>query len=111
MVSRYCIHHGIVPPDHYCHDGVVTTRNRRRHAKALANGTKSRHWRQVRAARLALDNGACQLRVDHGCTRIATTVHLDPELRGNHRLATLDNTRSACRHCHGVIDGARTLIF
>ena len=26
------------------------------------------------------------------------------ELRGNHLLAMLENTRSACRHCHGVVD-------
>jgi hypothetical protein len=37
----------------------------------------------------------------------ATTVHLDPACRADHSLATIDNTRSACRHCHGVEDAPR----
>ena len=43
-----------------------------------------------------------------GCTTKATTVQLDPSLKGDHRQATIDNTRSACRHCHGVIDAPRS---
>jgi hypothetical protein len=42
------------------------------------------------------------------CTTYAETVHPAAELRGDHRLATLENTRSACRHCHGVVDAPRS---
>lgn len=64
------------------------------------------HWRNLRIARLNLDRRICQLRHD-GCTRLATTVHLDPSCGGDHSKATLENTLSACRHCHGVEDGGR----
>lgn len=80
--------------------------NARRHEKAKALGLHSRHWKQVRRARLAFDGYRCALRRP-GCTGEATSVHLDPSLRGNHALATIDNTRSACAHCHGVVDAPR----
>ena len=64
------------------------------------------HWAQIRRTRLAYDNHTCQLNLP-GCTHQADTVHLDPTLNGNHLHATLYNTRSACRHCHGTLDGAR----
>jgi 5-methylcytosine-specific restriction endonuclease McrA len=67
---------------------------------------RSAHWRTIRAERLAIDNGECQLQ-HPGCTRVATSVHLDPAAGGNHSLATIHNTVSACAHCHGVEDGPR----
>jgi hypothetical protein len=71
-----------------------------------ARGYTTAHWQTVRRARLDLDGHRCRLEHD-GCTRRATTVHLDPHLNGNHLLATIDNTVSACLHCHGVEDGGR----
>lgn len=88
-------------PEHAAADNV------RRREKAKRNGLYSDHWKLVRKARLQLDGGRCVLRVDAGCTGRATTVHLAPELGGNHLLATLSNTASACRHCHGVVDAPR----
>jgi 5-methylcytosine-specific restriction endonuclease McrA len=70
-------------------------------------GYATSHWLSVRKQRLALDGHLCQLRRDNGCTVRATTVHLDPRCNGNHALATLDNTVSACLHCHGVEDAPR----
>lgn len=70
-------------------------------------GYSDAHWKRVKAARLLYDNYVCQLNLK-GCTLRATTVHLAPECNGDHRLATPDNTLSACLHCHGVIDGARS---
>jgi 5-methylcytosine-specific restriction endonuclease McrA len=81
--------------------------NARRAAKAQRNGLKTAHWLTVRKARLAMDSRLCTFKLD-GCTVYAETVHLAPELGGNHRLATLENTRSACRHCHGVTDAPRS---
>lgn len=80
--------------------------NQRRHVKAVANGLHSAHWANVREQRLALDGHLCTIRRP-GCTVRATTVHLDPELRGDHLKATLQNTRSACRSCHGTVDAPR----
>lgn len=72
-------------------------------------GTNRAHWRTIRQQRLAIDGHRCTIRLE-GCTTTATTVHLDPALNGQHDLATLGNTRSACARCHGTIDanGART---
>src|SRR5512133_1945585 len=88
-------------PKHQRHE------NARRSRKAKAHGLKTPHWQKVRQERLALDGGLCTFRLPR-CTYYAETVHLDPELRGNHRLATLDNTRSACRRCHGTVDAPRS---
>jgi hypothetical protein len=73
---------------------------------AIDYGYETPHWQAVRRARLALDGYRCTFR-HPGCTVRATTVHLAPECGGRHALATLDNTRSACLHCHGVEDGGR----
>jgi 5-methylcytosine-specific restriction endonuclease McrA len=81
--------------------------NQRRAAKAERNGLRSPYWKAVRQARLRLDGHRCVLQLD-GCTGYAETVHLSPECSGDHRLATLENTKSACRHCHGVIDAPRS---
>jgi hypothetical protein len=73
---------------------------------AIRYGYATPHWQAVRKQRLALDRHLCRLQHD-GCTVRATTVHLDPNCNGNHLLATLDNTVSACLHCHGIEDGPR----
>jgi 5-methylcytosine-specific restriction endonuclease McrA len=82
--------------------------NARRAAKSKRNGLRTPHWLAIRKARLLMDSGLCVLKVDDGCTVYAETVHLAPELKGNHLLATTENTRSACRHCHGVTDAPRS---
>ena len=111
-VLRYCITHGTYDPAAnpnprgrcpLCYRADSSRRN----AKARKNGTKSAGWSKLRQQRIQLDAGLCTFRLP-GCTGVAETVHLDAELKGNHFAATLDNTRSACRHCHGVIDAPRS---
>jgi hypothetical protein len=82
--------------------------NARRNAKTVAHGVKRAHFQQLRPKVIAAAVGLCELRVDAGCTRIATTVHLHEELEGNHDIATIDDCDAACAHCHGVRDGARS---
>jgi hypothetical protein len=77
----------------------------REHTRHYGYGT--RHWQTLRRQRLQLDGYSCTLQLP-GCTLDATTVLLAPELEGDHRRATLDNTRSACLHCHGVVDAPRS---
>ena len=89
-----------------CLDCGRPTRGSRCPDHTIDPGYRTEHWQNVRALRLIYDGGLCQL--DHpGCTGVATTVHLDPSCAGDHRLATVDNTLSACAHCHGVEDGPR----
>jgi 5-methylcytosine-specific restriction endonuclease McrA len=99
-----------VPLDHRCwHEGgvlVVGTDNQRRAELNRKHGTKSAYWRKLRLLALERDGFRCTFN-HRGCTQGATTVHLAPHLRGDHRIATLDDCRSACRHCHGVEDAPR----
>jgi 5-methylcytosine-specific restriction endonuclease McrA len=64
------------------------------------------HWRRLKKERLALDNYTCRIRLA-GCTLRATTVHLHPDLQGNHDIATINDCISACAPCHGAIDAPR----
>jgi hypothetical protein len=73
---------------------------------ALDRGYNTQHWQQTRRARLVIDGYRCQFDYE-GCTGYATTVHLDPECNGDHALATIDNTLSACSSCHGTEDAPR----
>lgn len=67
---------------------------------------RTAHWEAVRAARLRLANYRCEFGYA-GCTKLATTVHLDPALNRDHGGATLERTRAACLHCHGIEDAPR----
>lgn len=81
--------------------------NTRRNAKTVAHGVKRAHFQRLREERLRMSGGFCELQVDRGCTTVATTVHIDDTLTGNHDRATIDDCRAACAHCHGVVDGGR----
>ena len=70
-------------------------------------GYATRHWHEVRAVTLSRAGYACQLR-HRGCTVMATSVHLDPSLDGDHRFATPDVCVATCLHCHGVEDAPRS---
>jgi 5-methylcytosine-specific restriction endonuclease McrA len=52
-----------------------------------------------------------KIRDGHQCQHCGTsrdlTVHLDPNLAGNHFAATIDDCITVCRACHGTIDAPR----
>ena len=81
--------------------------NRRRQRKTRAHGRTTAAWQRLRKLALDRDDHICQLQMNAGCTRIATSVHLHPSLAGDHAAATIDDLTSACLHCHGVVDGGR----
>lgn len=78
----------------------------RRRAKNREHGLNTRRWRRLRAERLAVAQGLCELQL-RGCRVTATTGHLDPALAGDHTAATLDDVRAACLPCHGTVDAPR----
>jgi hypothetical protein len=80
--------------------------NERRNAKSRTHGLTTSRWQRLRKAALERDGRRCMLGL-RGCTLIATTVHLRPELGGDHRRATLDDVTSSCARCHGVVDAPR----
>lgn len=94
MEYRYCARHG-------------ATENGRRGQLAVDHGLRSARWRTLRSVVLIRDSFCCQLR-HPGCTEVATTVHLDPSLGGDHRGAQPIDCISACSHCHGVEDAPRS---
>lgn len=75
--------------------------NRRRHAKQRAHGRDRRDVRRAMKAAIARD-GACAY---CGATE-DLTAHLDEELAGEHTTDPDDYT-TACRSCHGRVDGRR----
>jgi hypothetical protein len=83
------------------------TEQAHRVAKTRQHGVKRAHFQALRTQRLELAGHRCELRVDALCTGTATTVHIRPELDGNHDAATLNDCLAGCAHCHGVIDAGR----
>jgi hypothetical protein len=83
--------------------------DQRRNERATRHGRRSAHWRQLRIAALQRDNYQCQYVDANGekCGRRATSVHIRPELQGDHRKATLDDCVSMCHPHHGSTDAPR----
>lgn len=106
MPRRPCITCGVPCEGSYCAKHRPDE-NARRNAKTVAHGVKRTHFQTLRPQVFAAAGGLCEFRL-RGCTRVATTVHLDPALEGNHDAATVDDCQAACAHCHGVIDGRRS---
>lgn len=77
---------------------------KRRQANNIRLRRKTAHWKSISAARLRLAGFWCEVGLA-GCTGEATTVDLIGG--GDHSRARLEDTRAACRHCHGTVDGGR----
>ncbi len=71
-------------------------RARRDAAHGHASGRNQYRWQKLRAQRKQLDAHRC---VYCGATT-DLTVHLDPRLKGNHRMATITDCVTACRRCN-----------
>ena len=72
-----------------------TCRPRHELARTRASGRNTFRWRQLREQRKRIDGYRCTY---CGSTQ-DLTVDLDPHLRGNHRVATINDCRTACRSC------------
>jgi 5-methylcytosine-specific restriction endonuclease McrA len=87
------------------HQAQLTRReDQRRNLRAKTSGRTTAAWKKLRVQVLERDDYAC-LR----CGRRAVSVHIDPRLRGDHRLATVDDCWSLCASCHGTIDAPRAM--
>jgi hypothetical protein len=82
---------------------------KRRARKQQAAGRTTGHWRLLKAQAKANASYRCQ-----GCgkkeerhSRGWLSVHLRPELNGNHRVATLSDVVVLCLSCHGAVDTPR----
>jgi hypothetical protein len=111
---KACIKHGLyqpgspsIPrgrcPDCYRED------NQRRARKQQAHGRTTAHWRNVKAQAKSLAGYRCQNCGAHEepTPRGWLSVHLRPELQGNHRQATPQDCIVLCLSCHGTLDGPR----
>jgi 5-methylcytosine-specific restriction endonuclease McrA len=81
-------------------------RNARRRQRQEEHGRNTPEWIALSRTRRALA-GRCEVQLDDRCTGQPDTAHLNPDRHGEHRGATLDDVRAACRHCHGVADAPR----
>jgi 5-methylcytosine-specific restriction endonuclease McrA len=77
-----------------------------RGAKKVISGRTSVRWKKLRLAVIARDGNTCQ-RCGRQAPAHLLTVHLAPELRNNHRLATFETCVTLCRSCHGSVDAPR----
>ena len=73
-----------------------------RHAQA--HGRNTARWQRLRAQRQHIDGYRCTY---CGSTQ-DLTVDLDPRLQSNHRIATINDCRTACRTCNSS-RGARSV--
>jgi 5-methylcytosine-specific restriction protein A len=79
---------------------------RERNAQQSTYGYSSPRWRELRAEALRRDGYRCQR---PGCCRTEDlTVHISPDLGGDHARATLADCTTLCRSCHGSTDAARS---
>jgi hypothetical protein len=83
--------------------------NQRRKAKQRDKGRTTAHWKNLAGRAKQAAGYRCQ-----GCGRPEgrdsrgwLSVHLRPELAGNHRTATLDDVVVLCLSCHGTLDAPR----
>lgn len=77
-----------------------------KNARVSRYGYGTTHWQQVRTQRHILAAGRCELGLP-GCTEVPTHTHLDPALKGNHRIATVADVRACCAQCSGAVDAPR----
>ena len=106
MTIKYlCVCGALVPKPGRCPD-CQRADDRRRNRKRVESGRTTAAWQRLRAAAIHRDNYTCQ-RCGVSGTVKTLTVHLRPELGGNHRAATLDDLVTLCRSCHGKTDAPR----
>ncbi len=74
----------------------ASCQRRRELARTTASGRNTYAWQQLRERRKQIDGHRCVY--CGGADDL--TVDLHPRLRGNHRLATLDDCVTACRRCN-----------
>ena len=74
---------------------------RRDAAAGITSGRNTYQWQQLRELRKRIDGYRCTY---CGSTN-DLTADLDPRLRGNHRIAMINDCRTACRTCNSSRSG------
>jgi 5-methylcytosine-specific restriction endonuclease McrA len=113
-ILKRCVRHGLYQPGApsiprgrcpacYAED------NQGRKVKQREHGRTTSRWRTLaraakqRAGYRCQNCGAPEVRNSRGWL----SVHLRPELGGNHRAATLEDVVVLCLSCHGTLDAPR----
>ena len=97
-----CPSGGCVQPGDGVYGGVQRggRQSRRRGGRRDAEHGRNQYaWQELRTARRQLDGHRC---VYCGSTE-DLTVDVDPGLTSNHRIATIDDCRTACRSCNSSL--------
>jgi hypothetical protein len=108
-ILKNCPCHGPYTPSKHGCPACYQEDNRRRTVKQREQGRTTSHWKKL--ARAAKQNAGyrCQScgRLEERTPAGWLSVHLRPELGGNHRAATLDDVVVLCLSCHGTLDAPR----
>jgi hypothetical protein len=113
-IMKSCVRHGLYQPGApsiprgrcprcYAED------NQRRKTKQRDQGRTTSHWKSLARTAKQAAGYRCQScgRPEERTPTGWLSVHLRPELGGNHRAATLDDVVVLCLSCHGTLDAPR----
>lgn len=87
--------------------GLPAARQPAPQPEAQDSGRGTVAWNRLRPAAIGRDGYACR-RCGKAGTIGTLTVHLAPELAGNHLAAGLDDLTTLGRSCHGSVDAPRS---
>jgi 5-methylcytosine-specific restriction endonuclease McrA len=108
-ILKSCVRHGLYTPNKHGCPACYQADNQRRKAKQREQGRTTTRWKKLARAAKQAAGYRCQNcgRPEERTPTGWLSVHLRPELRGNHRVATLDDVVVLCLSCHGTFDAAR----
>jgi hypothetical protein len=113
-IMKSCVRHGLYQPGNPpiprggCPD-CDQADNRRRKDKQRRQGRTTSGWKRLARAAKEVAGYRCQ---SCGTPEVRTkrgwlSVHLRPELGGDHRAATVNDVVVLCLSCHGTVDAPR----
>lgn len=80
--------------------------DRRRNQKRKTSGRNTPRWNRLRGLAIERAGNACA-----DCGKVLPKAllhgHLDPRLKGDHHLASIDDVTVLCASCHGTRDAPR----
>lgn len=108
-ILKSCVRHGLYTPNRHGCPACYQADNRRRTVKQREQGRTTSRWKNLARQAKQAAGYRCQAcgRPEVRDSRGWLSVHLRPELGGNHRAATLEDVVVLCLSCHGTLDAPR----
>jgi hypothetical protein len=108
-ILRTSPRHGLYTPNKHGCPTCYQADDRRRTVKQRDQGRTTAHWKNLARQAKQAASYRCQAcgRSEVRDKRGWLSVHLRPEVGGNHRAATLADVVVLCLSCHGTLDAPR----